>query len=72
MSAPILDDLTADCAAHGLASVYSRGIGHSTASCTCGWHGPRRRLRAVAAQDAWTHCIQQHCEVSVPLVFRAG
>jgi hypothetical protein len=72
MSTPLLHDPTADLRPHGLASVFHRGVGHSVASCSCGWTGARRHLKAVAAQDAWTHCIRQGCDVSVPLVFGAG
>ncbi|MBI3226350.1 MAG: hypothetical protein HYZ39_14965 [Mycolicibacterium cosmeticum] len=73
MSASILDlRPTGSAVRAGLASVYRRGVGHSTASCSCGWSGVRRTLKALAAQDAWTHCIQQGCDVSVPLVFGAG
>ncbi|MCV7355014.1 hypothetical protein [Mycolicibacterium fluoranthenivorans] len=69
MSISLLHDPTVDVHAHGLTTVCRRGIGHSTARCSCGWNGTRRRLKAVAAQDAWTHCLQRGCDVSVPLVF---
>lgn len=72
MSAPLLHDLTVEFPVQGITAVYNRGIGHSTAGCSCGWSGVRRRLKAVAAQDAWTHCIRQGCEVSVPLVLLGG
>ena len=72
MSTPLLHDPTVDFVSRGQASVFRRGVGHSTASCSCGWSGARRTLKALAAQDAWTHCIRQGCDVSVPLVFGAG
>ena len=54
----------------GLGTVYvlSRGWGHSTAGCSCGWSGRRRRLKAAAEQDAWAHSAHHGCAVSVPLV----
>lgn len=39
------------------------------ATCTCGWHGRRRLLRAVAVLDALTHAYGG-CEPAVPLIYR--
>lgn len=49
-------------------AVYDYGPGRSNALCSCGWAGPRRCLKALAAQDAWTHCAHEKCALSVPLV----
>jgi hypothetical protein len=49
-------------------AVYNYGFGRSKALCSCGWAGPRRYLKAVAAQDAWTHSALEKCALSVPLV----
>lgn len=68
MMSMLLEDLFAETTGHGTAYVYNRGIGHSTANCSCGWAGRRRRLKAAAEQDAWTHCAHAGCKVSVPLV----
>jgi hypothetical protein len=54
--------------AHGIVSVHNLGVGRSTAACSCGWAGRRRRLKAAATQDAWTHCLLDKCSVSSPLV----
>ena len=63
-----LEELLAESTGQGVAYVYNRGLGDSTAGCSCGWTGKRRRLKAAAEQDAWTHCARQGCGVSVPLV----
>ncbi|ANE80539.1 hypothetical protein A7U43_15540 [Mycobacterium adipatum] len=68
MKSMLLEDLFAGSTRHGTVYVYNRGFGHSTATCSCGWAGQRRRLKAAAEQDAWSHCAQQGCAVSVPLV----
>jgi hypothetical protein len=49
-------------------AVYDYGLGRSKALCSCGWAGPRRYLKALAAQDAWTHSAHEKCALSVPLV----
>jgi hypothetical protein len=54
--------------AHGVVSVHNLGFGDSTAACSCGWTGRRRRLKAAATQDAWAHCLLERCSVSSPLV----
>ncbi|KAA0081952.1 hypothetical protein CIW52_19900 [Mycolicibacterium sp. P9-64] len=54
--------------AHGIVSVHNLGLGRSTAACSCGWAGRRRRLKAAATQDAWAHCLHEQCSVSSPLV----
>jgi len=54
--------------AHGVVSVHNLGFGRSTAACSCGWAGHRRRLKAAATQDAWAHCLLDRCSVSSPLV----
>jgi hypothetical protein len=54
--------------AHGVVSVRYLGFGRSTAACSCGWAGRRRRLKAAATQDAWAHCLLDRCSVSSPLV----
>ncbi|MGW0161020.1 hypothetical protein ACWDUN_17090 [Mycobacterium sp. NPDC003323] len=64
-----LEDLLAESTGLGVTCVYHRGFGDSTAGCSCGWTGRRRRLKAAAEQDAWSHCARRGCEVSVPLVF---
>lgn len=69
MKVLLLEDLLAESTAQGVAYVYNRGFGDSTAGCSCGWTGKRRRLKAAAEQDAWSHCAHHGCEVSVPLVF---
>ena len=53
---------------HGIVSVHHYGLGRSTASCSCGWSGRRRRLVAAAEQDAWVHSMHERCAVSFPLV----
>ena len=53
---------------HGVVSVHNLGFGHSTAACSCGWAGRRRRLKAAAAQDAWAHSMHDRCSVSSPLM----
>ncbi len=52
----------------GLVSVHHLGLGNATASCSCGWAGRRRLLKAAAEQDAWLHSMHDRCEVSSPLV----
>ncbi|OPF80432.1 hypothetical protein VT50_0213325 [Streptomyces antioxidans] len=32
----------------------------SVARCSCGWHGPARRARAVARDDAADHATARH------------
>jgi hypothetical protein len=64
----LLEDLLAKSTGHGTVFVYRRGFGNSTAACSCGWAGWRRRFKAAAELDAWTHCAHQGCEISVPLV----
>ena len=68
MKTLLLEDLFAESTRHGMVYVYNRGFGHSIAACSCGWAGQRRRLKAAAEQDAWSHCAHQGCGVSVPLV----
>lgn len=68
MKTMLLEDLFAESTGHGTVYVYNRGFGHSTATCSCGWAGRRRRLKAAAEQDAWSHCAFDGCTVSVPLV----
>jgi hypothetical protein len=51
-------------------AVYNYGFGRSIALCSCGWSGPRRYLKALAAQDAWTHSAHEKCALSVPLVIQ--
>jgi hypothetical protein len=68
MKTLLLEDLFAEPVPDGTAYVHNRGFGHSTAACSCGWAGRRRRLKAAAEQDAWSHCAQRGCAVSVPLV----
>lgn len=53
----------------GVVSVRLLGFANSTGRCSCGWLGRRRRLRAAAAQDAWSHAALDGCVVSSPLVF---
>ena len=69
MKALQLEELLAESTGQGVAYVYRRGFGDSTAGCSCGWTGTRRHLKAAAEQDAWSHCAQHGCGVSVPLVF---
>ncbi|WP_353323866.1 hypothetical protein [Mycobacterium sp.] len=52
-------------------AVHEYGFAHCTATCTCGWSGRRRYLKAAAEQDAWMHSIHEKCVVSVPLVMPA-
>ncbi|CAM3831371.1 hypothetical protein H7J08_27955 [Mycobacterium frederiksbergense] len=68
MRSMLLEDLFAETTGHGTVYVFNRGFGHSTATCSCGWAGQRRRLKAAAEQDAWSHCARGGCAVSVPLV----
>jgi hypothetical protein len=49
-------------------AVFAYGFAHLAATCSCGWTGVRRYLRAGAQMDAWQHAMQQNCDVSVPLV----
>jgi hypothetical protein len=60
-----------DLVAHGVVAVHEYGFAHCTATCTCGWTGRRRYLKAAAEQDAWMHSIHEKCVVSVPLVMPA-
>lgn len=55
---------------HDEVGVHVRGLGCSYATCTCGWAARRRRFRAFAEQDAWTHSIESGCAVAFPLVNR--
>lgn len=57
--------------AHGVVAVHEYGFARCTATCTCGWTGRRRYLKAAAEQDAWMHSIHEKCVVSVPLVMPA-
>lgn len=57
--------------AAGTVAVGTFGFAHCAAACTCGWHGRRRYLKAMAVQDAWTHSIHRHCAVASPLVLPA-
>ena len=59
---------TALLADHGVVSVHRLGPFDTTARCSCGWSGRRRLIKAAAEQDAWTHAMQDRCEVSSPLV----
>ncbi|WP_319452301.1 MULTISPECIES: hypothetical protein [unclassified Mycobacterium] len=52
----------------GIVAVHNLGFGRSTASCSCGWAGRRRHLKAAAEQDAWEHSMRDGCDVSCPLV----
>jgi hypothetical protein len=52
----------------GVVAVCNYGLGHSTATCSCGWTGKRRYWKAAAEQDAWLHSIHENCAVAVPLV----
>lgn len=69
MNVLLLEDRLTASTGKGVAYVYNRGIGNSTAGCSCGWIGRRRLLKAAAEQDAWSHCAYLGCGVSVPLVF---
>jgi hypothetical protein len=53
---------------HGVVAVHNYGFGHSKATCSCGWTGRRRYLKAAAEQDAWMHSMHQKCAIAVPLV----
>jgi hypothetical protein len=53
---------------HGLVAVHNYGFGHSVATCSCGWTGRRRYLKAAAKQDAWLHSMHEKCDISIPLV----
>ena len=53
---------------HGVVSVHLFGLGNTTATCSCGWAGRRRLLKAAAEQDAWAHSVQEKCDLSSPLV----
>lgn len=73
MTAVLIDptepvDAFGDGSRRGVVSVHLRGLANSSASCSCGWAGRRRILRAAAEQDAWAHSVQDRCEVSCPLV----
>jgi hypothetical protein len=61
-------DGSIDRSEQGLVSVHHLGLGNATASCSCGWAGRRRILKAAAEQDAWLHSMHDRCEVSSPLV----
>jgi hypothetical protein len=52
---------------HGVVAVLDYGFAHFAASCSCGWTGRRRYLKAAANMDAWDHSIHEKCDVSVPL-----
>lgn len=52
----------------GVVAVCNYGFAHSTATCSCGWTGRRRYLKAAAEQDAWVHSMHEKCEIAVPLV----
>lgn len=68
MSAPPLFPSTV--VSHDEVGVHVRGLGCSYATCTCGWTGRPRHLRASAEQDAWTHAIESSCALAFPLVNR--
>jgi hypothetical protein len=70
-TAPVIDVEAckpADIKPHGIVLVRNLGFASSTATCSCGWVGRRRRLKAAAKQDAWTHSILERCAVACPLV----
>lgn len=70
-TAPLLgvgDHAPARITTDGIVSVHNLGFGRSTASCSCGWAGRRRHLKAAAEQDAWTHSMRAGCDVACPLV----
>ncbi|GAA2565672.1 hypothetical protein [Mycolicibacterium diernhoferi] len=68
MRTVLSEDLFTGPTGPGTAYVLNCGWGDSTAGCTCGWSGRRRRLKAAAEQDAWAHSARHGCAVSVPLV----
>jgi hypothetical protein len=45
-------------------AVYNYRLNRSQARCSCGWDGQRRYLKALAAQDAWTHATHAKCGLS--------
>ena len=53
---------------HGLVAVHNYRFGYSAATCSCGWTGRRRYLKAAAVQDALVHSMHEKCDISVPLV----
>ena len=57
---------------HGVVCVLDYGFAHFTATCSCGWTGRRRFLRAAANIDAWDHSVHEKSVVSVPLVLPAA
>jgi hypothetical protein len=70
-TAPLLDvgfHQPAHFTTRGIVSVHDLRFAHSTASCSCGWTGRRRHLKAAAQQDAWMHSIREGCDVACPLV----
>ena len=57
-----------DVLSQGVVAVHNFGFGHSTATCSCGWTGRRRCLKAAAEQDAWVHSMHEKCAIAFPLV----
>jgi hypothetical protein len=57
---------------HGVVAVLSYGLAHFAATCSCGWTGRRRYLKAGAQFDAWEHSLHEKCDLSVPLVMPAA
>jgi hypothetical protein len=57
---------------HGVVYVLAYGVAHYAATCSCGWTGRRRFLKAAANLDAWEHSIHEKSDVSVPLVIPAA
>jgi hypothetical protein len=66
------DPRQATAPAHGVVFVLEYGIAHYCATCSCGWTGRRRFLKAAANLDAWEHSIHEKSDVSVPLVIPAA
>lgn len=64
---PVPSDL--DTTEHrGEVCVRVRGLLSANASCSCGWCGSRRHLKASAELDAWQHAMRTSCSVSFPLL----
>ena len=49
-------------------AVYAYGLGRAKAACSCGWAGGRRSMKVLATHDAWSHYMDNRCDLSVPLV----
>jgi hypothetical protein len=58
--------------AHGVSAVLHYGFAHFAATCSCGWAGRRRYLKAAAQVDALQHAAHENGDAAVPFVVSAA